>query len=57
MARTRERYIVKIVLRVLQLLLKVYYIIVKENRTIYKAYKEGGIIGIGKRVEGAIYRT
>ena len=47
MARTRERYIVKVVPRVLQLLLKVYYIIVKEYRIVYKAYKEGGTIGIG----------
>ena len=28
---------------------------VKEYRTIYKAYKERGTIGIGKGVEGAIY--
>ena len=48
MVRTRKRYAVKIVPRVLQLLLKVYYIIVKEYRTVYKAYKEGGVIGIGK---------
>ena len=47
MARTREYYIVKIIPRVLQLLLKVYYIIVKEYRTIYTAYKERGTIGIG----------
>ena len=54
MARTRERHTVKIVSRVLQLLLKVYYIIVKEYRTVYKAYKEGGTIDIGKRVEGTV---
>jgi len=30
LVRTRERYIVKIVFRVLQLLQKVYYIVVKE---------------------------
>ena len=54
MVRTREHYIVKIVSRVLQLLLKGYYIVVKEYRTVYKAYKERGTIGIGKRVEGAI---
>ena len=48
MVGTRERYIVKIIPRVLQLLLKVYYIIVKEYRTIYKTYKEGGTIDIEK---------
>ena len=47
MARTREYYAVKIVPRVLQLLLKVYYIVVKEYKTLYKAYKEGGTIDIG----------
>ena len=47
MARTRERHAVKIIPRVLQLLLKVYYIIVKEYRTIYKTYKERGTIDIG----------
>ena len=46
MVRTREYYIVKIIPSVLQLLYKVYYIVVKEYRTIYKAYKEGGTIGI-----------
>ena len=54
MARTGKRYIVKIISRVLQLLLKVYYIIVKEYRTVYKTYKEGGTIGMGKRVKRAI---
>ena len=47
MVRTREYYIVKIIPRGLQLLLKVYYIVVKEYRTVYKAYKKGGTIGIG----------
>ena len=47
MVRTRERYIVEVIPRVLQLLLEVYYIIVKEYRTIYKTYKKGGTIGIG----------
>ena len=47
MVGTRERYIVKIIPRVLQLLLKVYYIIVKEYRTIYKTYKERRTIDIG----------
>ena len=47
MARTKEYYIVEIIPRVLQLLLKVYYIIVKEYRTVYTAYKERRIIGIG----------
>ena len=36
-------------------LLKVYYIIVKEYRTVYKAYKERGTIGIGKGIERVIY--
>ena len=54
MVRTRERHIVKVIPRVLQLLLKVYYIIVKEYRTIYKAYKERGTIDIGKGVKRAI---
>ena len=31
-----------------------YKILVKEYRTIYKTYKEGGTIGIGKQVERAI---
>ena len=57
MARTGKRYIVKIISRVLQLLLKVYYIIVKEYRTLYKAYKVEGTINIGKEVEGTIYKT
>ena len=48
MVGTREHYIVKIVSRVLQLLLKGYYIIVKEYRTIYKAYKERETIDIGQ---------
>ena len=48
MARTREYYAAKIVPRVMQLLLKVYYIIVKEYRTVYKTYKKRGTIGIGK---------
>ena len=47
-AWTRERYAVKIVPRVLQLLLKVYYIVVKKYRILYKTYKEGGTIGIGE---------
>jgi hypothetical protein len=48
LAGTRERYAIKIVPRILQLLLKVYYIIFKEYRTVYKAYKERETIGIGK---------
>ena len=54
MVRTREHYIVKIIPRVLQLLLKVYYIIVREYRTIYKAYKKRGTIDIGKGVKRII---
>ena len=48
MVGTRERYIVKIVPRVLQLLLKVYSILVKKYITIYKTYKKGRTIGMGK---------
>ena len=54
MVRTRERYIVKIILRILQLLLKVYYIMVKEDRTIYKTYKERRVIDMGKGIEGTV---
>ena len=54
MARTKERYIVKIVPRVLQLLLKVYSAVVKEHWAVYKAYKERGTVGLGRKAKETI---
>jgi len=47
---TRERYIVEIVPRVLQLLQKVYSAIVKRHQAIYAINKEKRTMGMGKRI-------
>ena len=50
MARPKEYYKSKIILRILQLLLKIYCKLVKKDRTVYQNNKKKRNLEIGKKV-------